>query len=197
VYQNDESIVPSYSANKTNADKRAQPASPANTRRAEHKHRTRDRLSPPAQATNSLQQLTLHVKPTVKAEVKRQAEIAGLSLSATGASLLEEILRQKLHLQQAATLESALTKIIAKSYRAMATRFAYLLVRIAFDTGQTRVLATNSLGRQEGMSEEALKEILQTADKRTKANLTRKTPQLTELVSAVEKWLLSEEKEGT
>jgi len=37
---------------------------------------------------------------------------------------------------------------------------------------------------------------LQTADDRTKANLTRKTPQLTELVSAVEKWLMDEEKEG-
>jgi hypothetical protein len=48
---------------------------------------------------------------------------------------------------------------------------AWLLVRIAFDTGQTRVLATNTLGMQEGMTEENLKEILATADKRTKANL--------------------------
>ena len=45
------------------------------------------------------------------------------------------------------------------------------------------------------MTEESLKDILQTADKRTKANLTRKTPQLTELMQTVEKWLLEGEAE--
>ena len=140
--------------------------------------------------------MQLWVNPIVKAEVQRQAELTGLSVSATGAALLEEILRQKLHVQQAATLETVLEKIIAKANRSLATRLSWLLVRIAFDTGQTRVLATNTLGMQEGMTEENLKEILATADKRTKANLTRKTPQLTDLMEAVEKWLLDGEKEG-
>ncbi len=140
--------------------------------------------------------MQLWVNPIVKAEVQRQAELTGLSVSATGAALLEEILRQKLHVQQAATLETVLEKIIAKANRSLATRLSWLLVRIAFDTGQTRVLATNTLGMQEGMTEENLKEILATADRRTKANLTRKTPQLTDLMEAVEKWLLEGEKEG-
>ena len=136
------------------------------------------------------------VDPIVKAEVQRQAQIDGLSPSATGAALLEEILRQKLHVQQAATLEIVLEKIIAKSYRSLATRLVSLLVRIAFDTGQTRVLATNTLGMQDGMTKDSLNEILATADKRTKANLTRKTPQITELIKAVEKWLLEGGEEG-
>ena len=140
--------------------------------------------------------MQLWVNPIVKAEVQRQAELTGLSVSATGAALLEEMLRQKLHVQQAATLETVLEKLIAKSNRSLATRLSWLLVRIAFDTGQTRVLATNTLGMQEGMTEENLKEILATADRRTKANLTRKTPQLAELMEAVEKWLLEGEKEG-
>ena len=140
--------------------------------------------------------LQVWVKPIVKAEVQRQAEIDGLSASATGAALLEEIIRQKLHIQQAATLESVLEKIIAKAHRSLATRLAWLLVRIAFDSGQTRVLTTNMLGRQEGMTEQEFNDILQAADKRTKANLTRKTPQLTELMEAVEKWLLAGEEEG-
>ena len=140
--------------------------------------------------------MQLWVNPLVKAEVQRQAELTGLSVSATGAALLEEMLRQKLHVQQAATLETVLEKIIAKSNRSLATRLSWLLVRIAFDTGQTRVLSTNTLGMQEGMTEENLKEILATADKRTKSNLTRKTPQLTELMEAVEKWLLEGEKEA-
>jgi hypothetical protein len=140
--------------------------------------------------------MQLWVNPIVKAEVQRQAELTGLSVSATGAALLEEILRQKLHVQQAATLETVLEKIIAKSHRSLATRLSWLLVRIAFDTGQNRVLATNTLGMQEGMTEDLLKEILATADSRTKANLTRKTPQLIDLMEAVEKWLLEAEEEG-
>jgi hypothetical protein len=139
--------------------------------------------------------MQLWVNPIVKAEVQRQAELTGLSVSATGAALLEEILRQKLHVQQAATLETVLEKIIAKANRSLATRLSWLLVRIAFDAGQTRVLATNTLGMQDGMTEDSLKEILATADRRTKANLTRKTPQLTELMEAIEKWLLEGEKE--
>jgi hypothetical protein len=115
--------------------------------------------------------------------------------SQTIAALLEEILRQKLHAQQGATLETVIEKCIMRSQRSLATRLAAFLARIAFDTGQTRVLTVNILGQQEGMSEPALKEILATADKRTKANLTRRTPQLTELIDAVEQWLLSREED--
>ena len=118
-----------------------------------------------------------------------------LSVSAVGAALLSEVLRQKLHIQQAATIETVIERAVAKAHRSMATRLAWLLVRIAFDTGQTRVLATNILGFQEGMNEAHLKEILETADKRTKANLTRRTPQLTELMRSVEAWLLAEGEE--
>ena len=46
------------------------------------------------------------------------------------------------------------------------------------------------------MTKDSLNEILATADKRTKANLTRKTPQITELIKAVEKWLLEGGEEG-
>ncbi len=137
--------------------------------------------------------LQLWVNPMVNAEVQRQAELQGLSVSAVGAALLEDILRQKLHVQQAATLETVLEKLIARSYRSFATRLSALLVRIAFDTGQTRVLTTNILGRQPGMTEKILQNILQAADKRTKANLTRRTPQITDLITAVEKWLLETE----
>jgi hypothetical protein len=114
-------------------------------------------------------------------------------MSQTIRGLLKEILRQKFYQQQAATLPEIIEQAVAKANCKLATRFAWLLIRIAFDMGHTKVLATNLLGLQEGMTEESLKEILDTADKRTKANLTRKTPQLTELMEAVEKWLLEEE----
>jgi hypothetical protein len=139
-----------------------------------------------------LRQVASWVDEPIIAQLQELARSQGLSMSQTIHSLLKEILRQKFHQQQAATLPSIIEQAVAKSNRALATRLVWLLVRIAFDAGQTRVLATNTLGMQKGMTGEALKEILDSADKRTKANLTRKTPQLTELVQAVEKWLLEE-----
>jgi hypothetical protein len=143
-----------------------------------------------------LRQVASWVDEPIIAQLQELARSQGLSMSQTIHDLLKEILRQRFHQQQAATLPSLIEKAVAKSNRSLATRLAWLLVRIAFDTGQTRVLATNTLGMQDGMTEENLKEILATADKRTKANLTRKTPQLTQLMEAVEKWLLEAEEEG-
>jgi hypothetical protein len=143
-----------------------------------------------------LVQVASWVDEPIREQLLHIAQSEGLSMSQTIAALLREILRQRFHKQQAATLPQLIDQAVAKSHRSLATRLSWLLVRIAFDTGQTRVLATNTLGMQEGMTEDSLKEILATADKRTKANLTRKTPQLTDLMEAVEKWLLEAEKEG-
>jgi hypothetical protein len=143
-----------------------------------------------------LVQVASWVDEPIREQLLTISQSEGLSMSQTIAAFLREILRQRFHKQQAATLPQIIEQAVAKSNRSLVTRLSWLLVRIAFDTGQTRVLATNTLGMQEGMTEENLKEILATADKRTKANLTRKTPQLTELMEAVEKWLLEGEKEG-
>jgi hypothetical protein len=143
-----------------------------------------------------LVQVASWVDEPIREQLLTIAQGEGLSMSQAIAALLREILRQRFHKQQAATLPQLIEQAVAKSYRSLATRLSWLLVRIAFDSGQTRVLATNTLGMQEGMTEENLKEILATADKRTKANLTRKTPQLADLMEAVEKWLLEAEKEG-
>jgi hypothetical protein len=144
-----------------------------------------------------LRQVASWVDEPIIAQLQELARSQGLSMSQTIHDLLKEILRQKFHQQQAATLPSLIEKAVAKSNRSLATRLTWLLVRIAFDTGQTRVLTTNTLGMQDGITQDSLKEILDTADRRTKANLTRKTPQLTELMEAVEKWLLEGEEEKT
>src|SRR5207248_3152331 len=144
-----------------------------------------------------LRQVASWVDEPIIAQLQELARSQGLSMSQTIHDLLKEILRQKFYQQQAATLPSIIEKAVAKSNRSLATRLVSLLVRIAFDTGQTRIVATNTLGMQAGMTEDSLKEILDTADKRTKANLTRTTPPLTELIKAVEKWLLEGEEEKT
>jgi hypothetical protein len=90
-------------------------------------------------------------------------------------------------------LEPIIKSAIQKAMRARDARLAWLLVRVAFDAEQTRSLVTNILGRQQGMTEDMLKNILAMSQRTAKGNITRKTPQLTELMEAVEKWLAEDE----
>jgi hypothetical protein len=139
--------------------------------------------------------LTLWVKPGVRAEVERLAEREGLSLSATGAAFLEHALQAKVDMQYGSLLQPIIEQAIKKQMRGISTRLAWLLVRVAFDSGQTRSLVTNILGRQPGVTPDILKTILDNSSKTAKGNITRKTPQLTELIEAVERWIGAEEGE--
>lgn len=76
--------------------------------------------------------------------------------------------------------------------RAISTRLAWLLVKVAYDGGQTRSLVTNILGRQPGMTPEILTKILEMSGKTAKANITRRTPQIVGLIEAVEKWITTD-----
>ena len=94
-----------------------------------------------------------------------------------------------------AFLQPIIEQAIRKQMQGISTRLAWLLVRVAFDAGQTRNLVTNILGRQAGITPDTLKTILEQSGKAAKGNITRKTPQLTELMEAVEQWLRVDEKE--
>jgi hypothetical protein len=147
-------------------------------------------------ATAPKVQLPLHVKPIVKAEVKRLAEINGISPSAQGAALLEEILRQKLHIQQAATLETALEKIINRAISKRDARLAHLLVRIAFASEQGRGLTSTVLGRMPGMTDDMLNTILDRSAKAAKKKITHSSPQLEEILKDLEAMLSEQEGRG-
>jgi hypothetical protein len=144
-------------------------------------------------ATAPLVQLPLWVKPIVKAEVKRMAEINGISPSAQGAALLEEILRQKLHIQQAATLETALEKIINRAISRRDARLAHLLVRMAFASEQGRGLASTLLSRSPGMTDDMLNNILDRSAKAAKKKITHSSPQLEEIMKDLEEMLAEQE----
>jgi hypothetical protein len=77
----------------------------------------------------------------------------------------------------------------------ISNRLAWLLARNAFASEQTRSLVTNILGRQSGMTEETLKTILVMTKRSAKGNLTRRNPELLELIEAVKQWVDDEEKE--
>jgi hypothetical protein len=119
----------------------------------------------------------------------------GLSISATCAAFLRKALQQDIDLEYSATLDPIIERSLAKHMRALSTRLAWLLVRVAFDSGQTRSIVTNILGRQSGMNQDLLKTILAESGKAAKANITRRTPQITELIEAVEKWIIEGDRE--
>jgi hypothetical protein len=143
--------------------------------------------------TKRTKKLTLWVEPIVKDELERIAKREGLSLSKSGAAFLKRSLQQNIDLEYSALLTPIIEAAIDRRMRARDSRLAWLLVRVAFDTGQNRSLLTNILGRQQGMTEDMLKNILAMSQQTAKGNITRRTPQITELMEAVEKWLAEDE----
>ena len=76
--------------------------------------------------------------------------------------------------------------------RAYSNRLAVLLVRVAFASEQTRSITTNILGRQAGVTQPVLEEILNGSSNTAKRNITRLTPQLSDLVEEIKKWMEQE-----
>ena len=85
-------------------------------------------------------------------------------------------------------------KSLGKHMRSYSNRIATLLVRALFATEQTRSLVTNILGRQPGVDQPILEKILNGSSNAAKRNITRMTPQLSELVEEINKWMEKEEK---
>jgi hypothetical protein len=137
--------------------------------------------------------LVLWVNPMVKAQLQRIAAQEGLSMSRTGGALLERALQQNIGMQYNALLTPVIETAIKKEIHSYSNRIATLLARTLFASEQTRSLTTNILGRQPGITEDLLKNILAMSQKAAKGNLTRKTPP--ELIDAIEQWLLIKDEE--
>jgi hypothetical protein len=178
----------------------AQPAAVATEQRAQLD-------DPPAGKTPRSQQptdphpravkVTLWVKPAVKDELARIATREQTSLSATGSAFLERAIQGHIDMQYGALLRPIIEGAIAARSRARDARFAALLVRIAYDVGQTRSLVTNLLARAPGVNPELLQTILDRSDERATANLTHLSPQITQLIEAVKQWVAEGGEEGT
>jgi hypothetical protein len=141
--------------------------------------------------TKRTKKLTLWVEPIVKEELERIAKREGLSLSQSGAAFLKRSLQQNIDLEYSALLTPIIEAAIEKRMRARDARLAWLLVRVAFASEQTRAIVTNILGRQQDMTEETLKNILAMSQRTAKGNITRTAPHLRELLNAVEKFLFA------
>jgi len=144
--------------------------------------------------TRQTVQVSAWVKPAIKAELQRIAGQEGLSLSQTCAALLAEAIRQKLHVQHAVLLQPIIETTIRKEVGRNFSRFVLLLMRIAFEEGQTRRMVTNILGRQPGVTPALLEHILDASSREAKKTIFLKTPQIASLIEEFEQWL---QEEGT
>jgi post-segregation antitoxin (ccd killing protein) len=169
----------------------AQPASVNHIPRSHPTNSNSTRTQSPLVHKSRTEHLNVWVDPLVKSELERLAAQDGLSVSATAAAFLQKALQQHVDLAYSALLEPIITSAIHKELQGMSSRQAWLLTRNVFASEHTRNLVTNILGllgRQQKMSEENLKNII-AMTKQTKGNLTRRNPELEELIEAVRKWL--------
>src|SRR2546429_114318 len=102
-------------------------------------------------------------------------------------------MQTNLDMQYGALLQPIIREAIAKQMRSMSTRLAFLLVRVAFASEQTRSLVTNVLGRQQGVTPSMLNEILDGSSKATKGKIPPRPPQLEEIIAEVERWFQNED----
>ncbi len=137
--------------------------------------------------------ISLWVKPVVKRELQRIAAAERLSVSVTGATLLEQALQEHLDTEHAGLIQPVIEKAIKKEMRAYSTRLALLLVRVAFASEQTRSLVTNILGRQPGITPDVLNTILDGSSKAAKGKITYQSPQLESIIAEVETWFSERE----
>src|SRR3954453_17956056 len=140
--------------------------------------------------------LTLWVKPFIKAEVQRLVGLeqhqgkGDVSLSSVGGAFLERGLQQNVDMQYGALLGPIIEKAIDNRMRARDNRLVALLVRIAFETGQIRGIVTNNLAIQPGITNEILKTVLTESQKEAKKNITRRTPQIAEIIEELKQLLV-------
>ncbi len=96
-------------------------------------------------------------------------------------------------MQYGALLQPIIESSIRQQMRSMSTRLAFLLVRVAFASEQTRSLVTNVLGRQQGVTPSVLNEILDGSSKAAKGKITHRTAQLEEIIAEVDQWFQKED----
>jgi hypothetical protein len=138
------------------------------------------------------EKVTFWVRPIAKTLLQRKAKSEELTLSEAGAAIFERAIQQNIDMQYGALLQPVIAQSIQKEMRPI-KYLTFLLVRVAFASEQTRSLATNILGRQPGMTANNLNEILDASSEAAKGKITRRTPQLEEIIAEVERWFQKED----
>jgi hypothetical protein len=140
-----------------------------------------------------LSQLATWVEDPIVFKVRKLSRDKKLSMSRTLRGIVIKGLSvEEGELHQALDIES-IQESNARDNRRLARRLSWLLIWLIFDVSHIKAHTANLLGMQKGMTEDMLKDILRDAKQQTKTKLSRKNPELTEFVEAIEKWLVAEE----
>src|SRR3954453_2474209 len=116
-----------------------------------------------------------------------------LSRSEVVSNLIETALQNHVDMQYGALLKPVIENAIDRRMRTRDNRLVALLVRIAFETGQIRGIVTNNLAIQPGITEEIIQTVLTNSEKDAKSNISRRTPQIIEMLEDLKQWLTDEE----
>jgi hypothetical protein len=140
-----------------------------------------------------LSQLATWVEDPIVFKVRKLARDKNLSQSkALRRIVIKGLSAEDGELDEALEAES-LRESVKRDYRRLSRRLSWLLLWLLFNVSHIKAHTTNLLSMQKGMSEELFKDILKDADRHTKTRLSRKNPELTEFVDALEQWLSEEE----
>jgi hypothetical protein len=120
-----------------------------------------------------------------------------LSRSEVVSNLIETALQAHVDMQYGALLKPVIEHSIHNCMRSRDNRLVALLVRIAFETGQIRGIVTNNLAIQPGITNENIQTVLTESEKEAKANITRLTPQIAEIINELKNGKSDEEAEYT
>jgi hypothetical protein len=147
-------------------------------------------------------QLSIWVKPIVKAEIQRlvaqgQKERKEgsdkLTVSSVAAALLERAVQGHVDMQYGALLEPVFQQLFDRRMASRDNRLALLLVRNYLVAEQTRGLTTYLVGRVPDMTPDIFNDILDTTFQEAKKKLTRRSPELAELIKEVKRWVIEED----
>ena len=130
----------------------------------------------------------------IRDSIARIAHQQGLSISAAGKSFLDKALQQHLDIEYAGLIQPVIESAIKKEMQAYSNRLAFLLVRVAFASEQTRSLVTNILSRQPDLPAEVLNDILDRSAEAAKSKITQKNPELEQAIAEVKGWFEKEKK---
>ena len=140
--------------------------------------------------------MTFWVDPKAAAEIRRKAKDSKLSVSAVGAGYLEHMVGQDIQRQYAALLQPMVEQAIRKQMNRLVTFLVTLLIPMHCNTGQTKRLAVNIIGRLQDnpqMNEQVVNNILDESSQAARTDLKRRSPQLASLIQEEIDRLLSDD----
>jgi hypothetical protein len=177
-----------------------EPARSATPQRADTSDTKTTRIHTGAGDNSRAVQLSIWVKPIVKAEIQRlvaqgqgkgtDREQGKLTVSSVAAALLERAVQGHIDMQYGALLAPVFQNLFDRRMASRDNRLALLLVRNYLVGEQTRGLTTYLASRVPDMTPDIFNDILDHTFQEAKKKLIRRSPELEELIKEVKRWVM-------